>query len=83
MITTAPICCLSPTSWNAAGGNTYVPTAEEMEQFREAAAPIRDWYLETFAEEGEAFLTAFEAAIARAEETVGGDRNNALQATTQ
>jgi TRAP-type C4-dicarboxylate transport system substrate-binding protein len=69
--------------WNAAGGNTYVPTAEEMEQFRTAAAPIRDWYLETFAEEGEAFLAAYEAAIARAEETVGADRNNALQATTQ
>jgi TRAP-type C4-dicarboxylate transport system substrate-binding protein len=64
--------------WNAAGGNIYTPTAEEMEQFRAAAAPIRDWYLETFGADGEEFLGAFESALARATAAVEADRATAI-----
>jgi hypothetical protein len=64
--------------WNAAGGNIYTPTAEEMEQFRTAAAPIRDWYLETFGTDGEEFLGAFEGALARATAAVEADRATAI-----
>jgi TRAP-type transport system periplasmic protein len=63
--------------WSAAGGNIYTPTEEEMQAFRDAAAPIRDWYLETFAADGEEFLAAFDAALARANEAVEGDRATA------
>lgn len=65
--------------WIESGGNIYTPTEEEMEQFRANAAPVRDWYLERFGADGEEFLAAFEAAVARAEETVGADRANAMQ----
>jgi TRAP-type transport system periplasmic protein len=64
--------------WAAAGGKIYTPTDEEMEQFRAAAAPIRDWYLETFGAEGEEFLGAFDAALARATSAVEGDRATAI-----
>jgi TRAP-type transport system periplasmic protein len=63
--------------WTAAGGNTYAPTAEEMQAFRDAAAPIRDWYLEEFGADGEEFMAAFEAALARANEAVDADRATA------
>lgn len=65
--------------WTESGGETYTPSAEEMEQFREAAAPIRDWYLKEFGEEGETFLDAFEAAIQRAESQVEASRATAMK----
>jgi TRAP-type transport system periplasmic protein len=65
--------------WTAAGGEIYTPTTEEMAAFREAAAPIRDWYLEQFGADGEEFLEAFEAAVARAEEAVEADRTSVLE----
>ncbi len=56
--------------WTKSGGKIYIPTAEEMSQFREQAKPIREWYLKKFGEEGTSFLAEYEAAIKRAEEQV-------------
>ena len=41
-----------------AGGEIYVPTADEKAQFVEAAAPIYDWYTETYGTEWLDVLTA-------------------------
>ncbi len=41
-----------------AGGEIYVPTADEKAQFVEAAAPIYDWYTETYGTEWLEVLTA-------------------------
>ncbi len=50
-----------------AGGTIYVPTAEEKDAFREAAAPLKKWYTDKYGAEGEELLKAYEAAIAEAE----------------
>ncbi|WP_447530163.1 TRAP transporter substrate-binding protein [Vreelandella sp. TE19] len=64
--------------WEEAGGEIYTPTEEEMEEFRALADPVREWYLETFDEDGESFLDAFEAARDRAEERANADRDSIL-----
>lgn len=65
--------------WADSGGEIYTPTEEEMGQFRAAAEPIREWYLEELGEDGQEFLDAFEAAIARAEKQVEESRASAMQ----
>ncbi len=50
-----------------AGGTIYVPTAEEKDAFREAAAPLKTWYTDKYGAEGEGLLKAYEDAIAEAE----------------
>ncbi|WP_274423681.1 TRAP transporter substrate-binding protein [Chelativorans sp. YIM 93263] len=66
-------------AWTDGGGEIYTPTEEEAEQFRTAAEPIRDWYLEEFGEDGQEFLDAFQAAIDRAESQVEESRASAMQ----
>ncbi len=65
--------------WIESGGEIYNPTDEEMDAFRAAAEPIRDWYLDEFGEAGETFLEEFEAAVQRAEERVDSDRSSAMR----
>ena len=50
-----------------AGGTIYVPTAEEKDAFRQAAAPLKQWYTDKYGAEGAELLKAYEAAIAEAE----------------
>lgn len=50
-----------------AGGTIYVPTAEEKDAFREAAAPLKEWYTDKYGAEGVELLKAYEAAIIEAE----------------
>jgi TRAP-type C4-dicarboxylate transport system substrate-binding protein len=57
--------------FGAAGGDLYVPTPEEKAMFREAAAPVYDWFKENI-REGEAVYTALVDAAAAAEEKVNG-----------
>lgn len=64
--------------WADAGGEIYTPTAEEMEEFRALAGPVRDWYLETYGEDGEAFIEAFEAARERAVARINADRESVI-----
>ncbi|MFC7705067.1 TRAP transporter substrate-binding protein DctP [Plastorhodobacter daqingensis] len=56
-----------------AGGDLYVPTAEEKEAFRTAAAPAFDWFTANVPD-GAEVLSRFEAAIAEAEAEVGAAR---------
>jgi TRAP-type transport system periplasmic protein len=65
--------------WQEAGGQLYLPTEEEMAEFRALAEPIREWYLDNFGERGERFLTAFESARERAQERVDADRTSVLR----
>ncbi len=46
------------------GGTLYVPTAEEKLKFREAAAGMRDWYVEQY---GDEWLLMLDVAIAACE----------------
>lgn len=55
----------------AGGGNLYVPTPEEKAMFREAAAPVFDWFKENI-REGETFYQALVDAAAAAEEKIDG-----------
>jgi tripartite ATP-independent transporter DctP family solute receptor len=42
------------------GGEVYVPSAEEKQAFQEAAAPMKQWFVDQY---GEEWLTKLEAAI--------------------
>ncbi len=57
----------------AAGGQIYVPTAEEKAAFREAAAPAFEWF-KTSVPKGPEVLSAFEAAVAEAQARVDAAR---------
>ena len=50
-----------------AGGTIYVPTPEEKDAFRKAAAPLQGWYTDKYGAEGEQLLKAYKAAIEQAE----------------
>lgn len=65
--------------WREAGGELYTPTEEEMAEFRALAEPIRDWYLESFGDQGERFMSEFEGARERAQERVDADRASVLR----
>lgn len=55
----------------AAGGDLYVPTLEEKAAFKEAAAPVFDWF-KANVREGEATYNALVEAAAAAEEKLDG-----------
>ena len=55
----------------AAGGDLYVPTLEEKAAFKEAAAPVFDWFKSNI-REGEAVYTALVDAAAAAEAKLDG-----------
>ena len=50
----------------AAGGDIYVPTPEEKAAFKEAAAPVYDWFKANI-EGGERIFEALTSAVAEAE----------------
>ena len=50
-----------------AGGQIYVPTPEEKDAFRKAAAPLKEWYTDKYGAEGAELLKQYEAAIKEAE----------------
>ncbi|TCD16115.1 TRAP transporter substrate-binding protein DctP [Oricola cellulosilytica] len=55
----------------AAGGDLYVPTPEEKEAFKEAAAPVYDWFKANI-RDGEAVYDALVEAAAAADEKISG-----------
>jgi len=57
----------------ADGGDLYVPTPEEKAAFKEAAAPVYDWFKVNVGR-GEEIFGALETAVAEAEEQVNADR---------
>jgi TRAP-type C4-dicarboxylate transport system substrate-binding protein len=58
----------------AGGGDIYVPTPDEKAAFREAAAPVYDWFKANI-DGGEAIFGALEEAVAAAEADVNGARD--------
>lgn len=58
----------------AAGGDLYVPTPEQKEAFKDAAAPVYDWFKENV-EGGPAAFDALTAAVADAEAAVNAARD--------
>ncbi|MDC0737021.1 TRAP transporter substrate-binding protein DctP [Cognatishimia sp. SS12] len=57
----------------AGGGDLYVPTPEEKAMFKEAAAPVYDWFKANVAN-GEEVFNALSASVATAEEAVAAAR---------
>lgn len=55
------------------GGKIYNPSAEEKQAFITAAAPVKDYFLETAGEDGQKWLTRFEAAIANCQTNINSD----------
>jgi TRAP-type C4-dicarboxylate transport system substrate-binding protein len=58
----------------AGGGDLYVPTPEEKAAFKEAAAPVYDWFKGNVGRGGEIF-GALEEAVATAEAEIDADRS--------
>jgi TRAP-type C4-dicarboxylate transport system substrate-binding protein len=57
----------------AAGGDIYVPTAEEKAAFQQAVGPVMDWF-KTNVAKGPEILAAFEAAVTEAQAKVDAER---------
>ncbi|WP_435311579.1 TRAP transporter substrate-binding protein [Primorskyibacter sedentarius] len=62
----------------AGGGDLYVPTPEEKQAFKEAAAPVYDWF-KTNVDGGEEIFTALTEAVAAAEAEINEGRAKDLQ----
>ena len=62
----------------AAGGDLYVPTPEEKEAFREAAAPVYDWF-KANVDGGERIYDALTAAVAEVEADLDAVRAAEMQ----
>jgi TRAP-type C4-dicarboxylate transport system substrate-binding protein len=57
----------------AGGGDIYVPTPDEMAMFREAAAPVYDWFKANI-DGGEAIFEAMSVAVEEAEADIAAAR---------
>lgn len=55
-------------TFREAGGTIYVPTPDEMAQFRDAASPVRDWFVEQY---GPEWLDLLSETVAACEESLG------------
>jgi TRAP-type C4-dicarboxylate transport system substrate-binding protein len=62
----------------AGGGDLYVPTPDEKAAFKEAAAPVYDWFQENV-DGGEKIFTALSDAVAEVEAKLADDRAKDLQ----
>jgi TRAP-type transport system periplasmic protein len=62
----------------AAGGQVYVPSPEEKAAFRDAAAPVFDWF-KSNVDDGQEVFDALMAEVARAEEAVEAARAADMQ----
>ena len=62
-----------PEDFLAEGGDLYVPTPEEKAAFKEAAAPVYEWF-KTNVDGGEEVFNALNEAVAAAEADVGAAR---------
>lgn len=61
----------------AGGGDLYVPTPEQKTAFKEAAAPVYDWFKANVTR-GDAIFTALTDAVAEAEAEVNAERASDL-----
>jgi TRAP-type C4-dicarboxylate transport system substrate-binding protein len=58
-------------TFKEAGGEIYVPSAEEKAQFVDAAQPVWGWYTDNF---GDEWLTSLQGAIATCEEEIAAQQ---------
>ena len=58
----------------AGGGDLYVPTPEEKTAFKEAAAPVYDWFKENV-DRGEQVFDALTSAVSAAESDINASRD--------
>ena len=61
----------------AGGGDLYVPTPEEKEAFKQAAAPVYDWFKENV-DGGEDVFNALTSTVASVEEQLNASRSGDL-----
>jgi TRAP-type C4-dicarboxylate transport system substrate-binding protein len=64
--------------FKTAGGEVYVPTAEEKAAFKTAVAPVMDWF-KTNVKGGPEVLASFETSVAAAQAAVDAERAKDLQ----
>jgi TRAP-type C4-dicarboxylate transport system substrate-binding protein len=64
--------------FKTAGGEVYVPTAEEKAAFKTAVAPVMDWF-KTNVKGGPEVLASFEASVVTAQAAVDAERAKDLQ----
>lgn len=64
--------------FQAGGGDLYVPTPEEKAAFRDAAAPVYDWF-KANVDGGEAVFNAMAASVAAAEAEIASERGADLE----
>jgi len=64
--------------FKAAGGEVYVPTAEEKAAFKDAVAPVLDWF-KANVKGGPEVLTSFDASVSAAQAMVDAERAKDLQ----
>jgi TRAP-type C4-dicarboxylate transport system substrate-binding protein len=65
------------TDFKAAGGEVYVPTVEEKAAFKDAVAPVMDWFSANVKGGPEA-LASFNAAVVEAQAMVDAERASSL-----
>ncbi|RMF36923.1 MAG: C4-dicarboxylate ABC transporter substrate-binding protein [Alphaproteobacteria bacterium] len=65
-------------AFKAAGGDIYVPTPEEKAQFKQAAAPVYDWFKANI-EGGKEIFDALTSTVAEVEKEVGAVRAGDIQ----
>jgi len=64
--------------FKSAGGEVYVPTAEEKAAFKAAVAPVMDWF-KTNVKGGPEVLASFDASVTAAQAIVDAERSRDLQ----
>ena len=64
--------------FQAGGGDLYVPTPDQKAAFKEAAAPVYDWF-KSNVDGGEEIMNALNASVAAAEEQINAARASDMQ----
>lgn len=62
-------------AFREAGGTVYVPTPDELALFREAAAPIRDWFVDNV-DGGDEWLALLDSSVAACEAEINAGYAN-------
>lgn len=65
--------------WKKAGGKIYILNEEEKAAFRQAALPVKEWFLASFGDEGRTLLNEVENAIQRANVELATERQQVIR----
>lgn len=66
-------------TFRKAGGTVYTPNMEEKAAFRQATAPVKDYFIKSTGDEGKLWLDRFEKEIKSCETTIDADFEKAAK----